>query len=402
MKKQNTSHLQGIASILAQDNLPQALITPHSAPVYTSSTFVYESAEKAKQVFEGKAEAYIYSRWSHPNAEMVEKKIEALETYGLNVKAKALCFSSGMAALSAMYQSLLKPGDVLLAQGNIYGTSVDFFNHYSTQAGVEVVYADFKDVKRLEEICKEKNVRLLYAETPSNPTISCYDLKQLSGLAHKYGAKLAVDNTFASPLLQQPLAYGVDIVLHSATKYLNGHGTGLSGFLISTDVKWMASTVWKVRKLNGTICAAFDAWLLNIGLKTLPLRMKQHCHNAMKVALFLESHTAVGKVNYLGLKSHSDHQLAKKQMKDFGGVLSFELKGGYKAGVRMMKKVKLCRLTASLGTTDTLIQHPASMSHSFVPKAQREQFGITDGLIRLSVGLEDVNDIISDLANALR
>jgi methionine-gamma-lyase len=242
----------------------------------------------------------------------------------------------------------------------------------------------------------------LYAETPSNPTLNCYNLKALSDLAHRYKARLAVDNTFASPYLQQPLKFGVDFIVHSATKYLNGHGTGLSGFLVGRDVKFMQKEVWKIRKLNGTICSAFDAWLLNIGMKTLSLRMDKHGANALAVAKFLQQHKAITKVNYLGLKQHPDHALAKKQMRNFGGVLSFELKGGYKAALKLMKKVKFCQLTASLGTIDTLIQHPASMSHYFVSKPQREAFGITDGLIRLSVGIEDVQDVIDDLQQALQ
>lgn len=394
----------GFSSVTAQDNFnPNVKISPHSAPIFTTSTYVYESAEKAQQVFQGKEEAYIYSRWSHPNAELVEAKLEQLETYGLGIKAKALLFSTGMGAIGALFQSLLQPGDAIVAQGNIYGTSVDYFNHYADAFKIEVVYADFKDLGGLEAMLKQKpNVKLLYAETPSNPTLNCYDLKALSKLAHQYKTVIAVDNTFASPYLQQPFKFGVDYVVHSATKYLNGHGTALSGFLVGTNIKHMKDAVWKLRKINGTICSPFDAWLLNVGMKTLSLRMDKHCANALAVAKFLEQHPAVLKVNYLGLKSHTDHALAKKQMSNYGGVLSFELKKGYKAGEKLMKQVRFCKLTASLGTIDTLIQHPASMSHYFVPKAQREQYGITDGLIRLSVGIEDVNDIIADLDKALK
>ncbi len=405
MKKEskNQKKALGFASITSQDNFGKTIITPHASPIFTSSTYVYESAEKAQQVFKGEAEAFIYSRWSHPNAELVENKLEQLETFGLNIKAKALVFSSGMSALSALYQSVLKPGDKILAQGNIYGTAVDYFNQYQETFNIEVIYADFKNLAELESILKaEKKIKLIYTETPSNPTLNCYDLKALSLLGKKYNAKVAVDNTFASPYLQQPLKFGVDFIIHSSTKYLNGHGTGLSGFLVGRDVELIKKQIWKIRKLNGTICAPFDAWLLNIGMKTLSLRMEQHCANALAVAKFLQSNPAVSKVNYLGLKEHADHALAKKQMKNFAGVLSFELKKGYKAGEKFMKKIKLCKLTASLGTIDTLIQHPASMSHSFVPKEQREAYGITDGLVRLSVGIEDVKDVIADLAQALK
>lgn len=402
-KKQKLLNLK-FASITSQDNFDEALkITPHASPIFTTSTYVYESAAKARKVFSGEEEAFIYSRWTHPNAELVERKLEQLETFGLKIKAKALVFSSGMSALSALFQCVMRPGDVLLAQGNIYGTAVDFFNHYGNRLGIEVVYADFEDLALLENILKTKrNIRLMYAESPSNPTLNCYDLKKLTALAKKYSVKLAVDNTFASPYLQQPFKFGVDYIVHSSTKYLNGHGTGLSGFLVGRDVALMKKEVWKLRKLNGTICAPFDSWLLNVGMKTLSLRMKQHCSNALTVAKFLQQHPAVVKVNYLGLSTHKNHRLAKRQMKGFGGVLSFELRRGIAAGEKMMRQVRFCKLTASLGTIDTLIQHPASMSHSFMPKKQREQFGITDGLVRLSVGIDDVSDIIADLEQALK
>jgi methionine-gamma-lyase len=392
------------ASIAAQDN-PETggYINPHTAPLYLSSTYVYESPEKAQAVFKGKEKAYIYSRWSHPNAELVERKIEQMETFGSDIKCRALLFSSGMAAISALFQSVIRPGDALLVQGNIYGTTIDYINHAAQQFDLKVYYEDLRKTDKVEAILKsDKKIKLLYAETPSNPTINCYDLKALSTLAHKYHTKIAVDNTFASPYLQRPLQFGVDLVIHSSTKYLNGHGSGLSGLLVGSDVAWMDKEAWTVRKLHGSICSPFDAWLLNMGMKTLTIRMRQHCTNAMAVAKWLAAHKAIAKVNYLGLESHPDHKLASSQMKDYGGVLSFEMRNGYKAGEKLMKKLKFCKLTASLGTTDTLIQHPASMSHYFVPKAQREKFGITDGLVRLSVGIEDVNDIIADFEQALK
>ena len=392
------------ASIAAQDNPDTEGYThPHTAPLYLSSTYIYESPEKAQAVFKGKEKAYIYSRWSHPNAELVERKIEQMETFSSDMKCRALLFSSGMAAISALLQSLIRPGDSLIVQGNIYGTTVDYINHVVQQFGLKVYYEDFKNYAKIEAILKrDKKVKLLYAETPSNPTINCYDLKTLASLAHKYKTKIAVDNTFASPYLQRPLEYGVDFVIHSSTKYLNGHGSGLSGLLVGSDLGFMDKEAWTIRKLHGSICSPFDAWMLNMGMKTLSIRMQQHCANAMRVATWLQAHKAISKVNYLGLPSHRDHALAKKQMKDYGGVLSFEMKQGYKAGETLMKRLKLCKLTASLGTTDTLIQHPASMSHYFVPREQREKFGITDGLVRLSVGIEDVQDIIDDLSQALK
>lgn len=392
----------GFSSITAQDKEMKKIITPHSAPIYASSTYIYESAEKIRKVFEGKEDAYVYSRWSHPNAELVESKIEQLETFGTDIKAKALLLTSGMGAISCLFQTVLKAGDAILVQGNIYGSAVDYFNHFGNNLHIEVIFADFKDLNSLESTLKKnKKIKLLYAETPSNPTVNCYDLKALSKLAHQYKAALAVDNTFASPYLQQPFKQGVDFIIHSTTKYLNGHGTALGGFLLGID-KAVMKQAWNTRKLTGGICGPFDAWLLNVGMKTLSLRMDKHCANAQAIAEYLSKHKAVKSVNYLGLTEHPDHALATKQMKAFGGVISFELKGGIKAGEKLMKKIKFMQLTASLGTIDTLIQHPASMSHSFVPKKQRQQFGITDGLVRLSVGIEDVEDIINDFEQALK
>ena len=395
---------KGFDSITSQDTFNKEIKAfPHTLPIYTTSTFIYESPEIAQQIFGRKVDGFAYSRFSHPNAQLVEEKLEKMETFGLDIKAKALIFSSGMTAISNLFQSLLRPGDCIIAQGNIYGTSVDFFSHFTEIYKMEVVFADFKNLDEIETLLKsKKNVKLLYAETPSNPTISCYDLMALGKLANKYKVKFAVDSTFASPYLQQPLKYGADFVIHSATKYLNGHGTALGGILVGSDYDFMNNKVWKTRKITGGICSAFDSWQLNNGMKTLSLRMDKHCSNSLAVAKYLQTHPAVKEVHYLGLKDHPDHTLAKKQMKDFGGVLAFDLKNGYKAGNKLMKKIKFCHLTASLGTIDTLLQHPASMSHSFVSKEQRMKFGITDGLVRMSVGIENVEDIIQDLEQALK
>ena len=404
MKNNKNKSQNGFNSITSRDIFNKELnVNPHTLPIYTTSTFIYESPEIAQQIFGRKVEGFVYSRYSHPNAQLVEEKLEKMETFGLDIKAKALLFSSGMTAVSNLFQSLLRPGDCIIAQGNVYGTSVDFFSHFTEVYKMEVVYVDFKNTDEIETLLKtKKNVKLLYCETPSNPTICCYDLNILGKLAAKYKVKLAVDSTFASPYLQQPFKYGADFVIHSATKYLNGHGTALGGILIGRDYEFMNNKVWKVRKITGGICSPFDSWQLNNGMKTLSLRVEKHCANALAVAKYLQAHPAIKEVHYLGLKDHPDHALAKKQMKNFGGVLAFDLKQGYKAGNKLMKKIKFCHLTASLGTIDTLLQHPASMSHSFVAKEQREQYGITDGLVRMSVGIEDVQDIIQDLEQALK
>ena len=283
MKNNKNKSQNGFNSITSRDIFNKELnVNPHTLPIYTTSTFIYESPEIAQQIFGRKVDGFVYSRYSHPNAQLVEEKMEKLETFGLDIKAKALLFSSGMTAVSNLFQSLLRPGDCIIAQGNIYGTSVDFFSHFTDVYKMEVAYVDFKNTEKVEALLKtKKNVKLLYCETPSNPTICCYDLNILGKLAAKYKVKLAVDSTFASPYLQQPFKYGADFVIHSATKYLNGHGTALGGILIGRDYEFMNNKVWKVRKITGGICSPFDAWQLNNGMKTLSLRVDKHCTNSL-------------------------------------------------------------------------------------------------------------------------
>ena len=268
--------------------------------------------------------------------------------------------------------------------------------------GIETIFTNLRDVNKIEEIVKnDSSIKLLYFETPANPTMACVDLEALAAIAHKYGRKCAVDNTFCTPYLQQPFRWGVDYVIHSTTKYLNGHGNSIAGVILGTDLDFIQKTVWQKLKLAGTNCNAFDAWLINNGLKTLELRMDRHSTNAMTIATFLDKHPKVARVNYNGLTSHPDHQLAKKQMRDFGGMMSFELADGYQAGIDFMNKIQFCVLAPTLGDVDTLILHPASSSHLNVAKEVRERNGITDGLVRLSVGIENVEDIINDLSQAM-
>jgi methionine-gamma-lyase len=244
---------------------------------------------------------------------------------------------------------------------------------------------------------------MLYFETPANPTLACVNMEALSGIARQYGCWSAVDNTFATPYLQQPFRYGVDFIIHSTTKFLNGHGNSIAGALVTTHTEQMSmgGKIWNTMKLAGTNGNPWDAWLLHNGLKTLALRMERHSYNALRIAQFLESESKVIRVNYCGLPSHPDYDIAKKQMRAFGGMLSFELEGGLAAGIRFMNAIKTCTLAPTLGDVDTLILHPASMSHLNVPKEIRLSNGITDGLIRLSVGIEHVEDIIQDLKQAL-
>jgi methionine-gamma-lyase len=268
--------------------------------------------------------------------------------------------------------------------------------------GIEPIIVDLRNLNEAEDILKaEKDIGLVYLETPANPTLQCVDIEALTGLAKKYGKRVACDNTFATPYLQQPFKYGVDFVMHSTTKFLNGHGTAIGGILLGSDLEFMKTRATKLQRVLGGNSNPFDAFVLVNGLKTLEIRMDRHCQNAMQVANFLDAHNKVSKVNYTGLSSHPDHAIAMKQMKHPGAMLSFELKGGIEAGVKFMNGLQLCLRTVSLGTTESLLCHPASMTHFSVPKEQRERYGISDGLIRMSVGIEDARDIIQDLNQAL-
>lgn len=381
---------------------------PHMEPIIASTTFSYDDPEALMEVFSGEQKGFIYSRWSNPTIELAENKVAALEACGIrhaddtSLKLTARMFSSGMGAISTLFMSFLKMGDKVLAQENLYGGTAELLNKILAQQGIVPVLMDLKNLQRVEEMVKQDpKIKLLYIETPSNPTIDCYDIEALTAIAKSRKLNVAVDNTFASPYLQQPFRFGVDFVVHSTTKYMNGHGNSISGMLLYPENAAIDKSVFDYRKLLGSNSNAFDAWLLLQGVKTLEIRMQRHCGNAGKVAAFLQAHRKIARVNYAGLASHRDHLVARKQMRDFSGMLSFELKDGLEAGKKLMQSIRLCQLAVSLGTVDTIIQHPASMSHVGVAKTVREQYGITDGLVRLSVGLEDAADIINDLEQAL-
>jgi methionine-gamma-lyase len=374
----------------------------HQTPIYATSTYVYDTAEQGMRRFSGQEEGYIYSRWGNPTFTEAEQRIAALETFQLNIEAKGLLHSSGMAAISNLFLSNLKAGDKVLTHFSLYGGSDEILSKLLPDVGIKAAIVDLRQLDKTEDIIKnDKTIKMMYLETPANPTIQCVDIEELTKIAKKYNLIVACDNTFASPYLQQPFQYGVDFVVHSTTKFLNGHGTAIGGILIGKDIEFMKKRSAKVQSLLGSNSNPFDAFLLIQGIKTLEVRMQRHCENAMKVAQFLEQHPAVNKVNYAGLTSHPDYAIAKKQMKHAGGMLSFELKKGLQGGIDFMNKLKMCVRTVSLGTVDTLLSHPASMSHFSVPKEQREKYGITDGLIRMNVGIENSEDIIADLEQAL-
>ncbi len=393
----------GISSLAIHGGHQQDPNYAHLTPIYATSTYVFDTAEQGMRRFSGKEEGYIYSRWGNPTFTEAEDKIAALEAFGIpNLQVKGILHSSGMAAITTMLLSNLKGGQKILTHYSLYAGTNDLCHSILPDLGIEAIIMDLRDLDKTEEILKkDKSISFIYIETPANPTLQCVDIKALADFAKKYGKKIGCDNTFATPYLQQPFKYGVDFVMHSTTKFLNGHGTAIGGILLGSDPEFMNGKATKMQRVLGGNSNPFDAFVLNNGLKTLPLRMDRHCQNAMDVSKFLDGHTAVSKVNYTGLSSHPDHAIAKKQMRHPGAMMSFELKGGLAAGVKLMNQLKLCLRTVSLGTTETLLCHPASMTHFSVPKEQRQQYGISDGLIRMSVGIENVEDIIHDLEQGL-
>jgi len=399
--------VSGWSSLAVHGGHKQDPMYAHQVPIYASSTYVYDTAEQGMRRFSGKEEGYIYSRWGNPTITEAEEKIAALETFGVTDKnggalqIKGILHASGMAAISTLMLAVLKPGDKILTHFSLYGGTDELVQKILPALDITAEIIDLRDLNKAEAAIKAGGIRMLYLETPANPTIQCVDLEELCKLAKQYNIIVACDNTFATPYLQQPFRYGVDFIVHSTTKFLNGHGTAIGGVLLGRDIELTKTHVTKVHRLLGGCSNPFDAFLLIQGMKTLELRIERHCSNAIQVANFLEKHSSVAKVNYTGLASHPDHKTAKKQMRHPGGMLSFELKKGLQGGIDFMNKLKMCVRTVSLGTCDTLLSHPASMSHYGIPKDQREKYGITDGLIRMNVGIENSQDIIADLEQAL-
>lgn len=394
---------QGFGSAAVHSGHTQDPAYAHQTPIYASSTYVYDTAEQGMRRFSGQEEGFIYSRWGNPTGKEAEEKITALETFGLGIEAKGILHASGMAAISTLFLSTLKAGDKILTHYSLYAGTDDLLRLVLPSLGIETAVADLRDAEKAEDILKaDAAIKLVYLETPANPTIQMVDIEALTAIAKRHNRLVACDNTFATPYLQQPFKYGVDFIVHSTTKFLNGHGTAIGGILLGRDVEWMKTKITKTHRILGGNANPFDAFLLVQGMKTLELRMERHCNNAMAVAQFLEKHPAVAAVNYGGLPSHPAYAIAQKQMRHPGGMLSFELKGGLQSGIGFMNRLQMCTRTVSLGTADTLLCHPASMTHFSVPKEQREQYGITDGLIRMSVGIENAEDILADLEEAMR
>lgn len=367
-----------------------------ATPIYQTSTFIFDSVEQGQARFMGEEEGYIYSRTKNPTVTVAEEKVAMLEK-----GEHAMATSSGMGAISSTLWTLLKSGDHILADKTLYGCTFALLSHGLTKFGIEVDFIDTADLEMVKEKLRP-NTRVVYLETPANPNLKITDIEEVAKIAHSNNyAKVVVDNTFATPYNQNPLTLGADIVVHSATKYINGHGDVLAGFVVGTKEMVEEIRGNGLKDMTGAILGPTEAYYIIRGLKTFEVRMQRHCENAMKIAKYLEAHPKVEKVYYPGLESHEGYEIAKKQMKDFGGIMSFELKGGFEAGKTLLNNLELCSLAVSLGDTETLIQHPASMTHSPYTREERYAAGITDGLVRLSVGLENAEDIIADLEKGL-
>lgn len=405
----STFPLTGISSVAMHTNGHNNAESAHITPIYATSTFTFDTAQQGMERFASLDKEQIYSRWGNPTFKAAEETIAALEAFGLKdengqpLQLKALLHASGQAAMTTMFMSNLKSGDVILSHFSLYGGTYELLHKVLAQSGITTLIIDMRDLNLVEETLKQNTaIKLVHIETPANPTIQCVDIEAVTKLAKQKGLLVTVDNTFATPYLQQPFKYGVDFVFHSTTKFLNGHGTAIGGVLIGKDIELMKTKVWKWFALLGGNANPFDAFLLSTGMKTLEIRMDRHCSNAMQVANFLQAHNNIAHVNYTGLTSHPDFAVSAKQMKHPGALMSFELKGGLEAGKKFIDRLQMCVRAVSLGTVDTLISHPASMTHFSVPREERIKFGITDGLIRLSVGIENIADILTDFEQALQ
>ena len=354
-------------------------------PIYQTATYVLEEV--------GKMKGFDYTRSANPTRQVLENNLAALEggKYGI-------CFSSGMAAVDSITK-MLSSGDHVVCSDDVYGGVSRLFNDLLVNYGLEFTYVNSSNSQEVEDAIQD-NTKLIWIETPTNPLLKVTDLEAVGEIAKKHNIMYGVDATFSTPALLRPFEYGADIVMHSTTKYLSGHNQIIGGAVITNNKK-INEKMQFVQKTIGAVPSPFDCWLTLLGLKTLSVRMERHCSNGMEVASFLENHPKVKSVSYPGLESHPGYQIAKEQMKGFGGMISMELEGGIPAGISLMNNVKLCSLAESLGAVETMITHPATMTHVDVPKEDRIARGLTDGLVRLSVGIEDKDDIISDLDQAL-
>lgn len=366
----------------------------HSMPIFATSSYVFSSAEEASLKFTGQIPGNIYSRFTNPTVDTFQKRLALMEKGG-----RCLAFASGMAAIMAVGMGLLKAGDHVVSSRSVFGNTILMFQNYFGKFGVETDFVKLTDLAAWEAAIKP-NTRFLFLETPSNPLIEIADIKALADIAHKHGCLLVVDNVFCTPVLQKPLELGADIIVHSATKYIDGQGRCVGGAVIASD-EIIEKSIYPYLRTGGATMSAFNAWVFLSGLETLAVRMKAHCDNAFELAKWLEQQPSVVKVHYPGLKSHAQHELAKQQQTGFGGVVSFELKGGKEEAWKLIDSTKMLSVTANLGDVKTTITHPSTTTHGRLTAEVRAEVGITDSLVRISVGLENVEDIKADLLAGL-
>ncbi|KIC36887.1 methionine gamma-lyase [Leisingera sp. ANG-M7] len=370
----------------------EGALTP---PLHLTSTFTFETAEAGGEMFAGERQGHIYSRISNPTCDLLEQRIATLEG-----AEAGLALSSGMGAITAVLWTLLSPGDEVIVDKTLYGCTFAFMRHGLEKWGVTITHVDMTDMENLRAAVSDKT-RVVYFETPANPNMRLVDIAAASEIAHAAGAQVVVDNTYATPYLTRPIELGADIVLHSATKYLGGHGDVVAGLVVGTAEQIGEIRLVGMKDMTGAVMAPFNAMLILRGLKTLALRMDRHCASAVTVADYLAAHPAVKSVSFPGHESFAQADVAKRQMVQPGAMIAFEVEGGLQGGIAFMNGLQMIQRAVSLGDAETLIQHPASMTHSTYTPEERAEHGISDGLIRLSVGLEDVADILADLEQAL-
>lgn len=375
------------------ENSAGALCTP----IYQTSTFEFATVQQGGARFAGQEPGFIYTRLGNPSVQQVEEKLASLEG-----AEAALAAASGMGAVSTALWSCLSSGKEIVASDTLYGCTFALMNHGLSQFGVKTHFVDFSDTNAIKAALNE-NTKVVYLETPCNPNMKMVDIEVVAKLAHEFNPEIMVivDNTFCSPYLQQPLALGADAVVHSATKYLNGHGDVIAGFVVGSNEYITKCRMFGLKDMTGASLSPFDAFLIARGLKTLNIRMDRHSENAMKVARFLHDHPAVDKVYYPGLEDFEGYEIAKKQMKQPGGMMAIELKAGREAVADALNKLQLCTIAVSLGDAETLVEHPATMTHSTYTADELKAAGISEGLVRISIGLEDAEDIIDDLKTVL-
>ncbi|PKD40661.1 O-succinylhomoserine sulfhydrylase [Methylomonas sp. EFPC1] len=366
----------------------------HSIPIFATSSYVFKSAEEAALRFTGKQPGNIYSRFTNPTVSAFQERLAYLEK-----GERCLAFASGMAAIMAVGMALLKAGDHVVCSRSVFGNTVLTFQNYFGKFGVETDFVSLTDPAAWEAAIKP-NTRFLFLETPSNPLIEIADIRAIADIAHRHGALLVVDNVFCTPILQQPLTLGADLVVHSTTKYIDGQGRCVGGAVVANE-ELIEKYVYPYLRTGGATMSPFNAWVFLGGLETLALRMKAHCDNAFELAKWLEQQPAVAKVHYPGLESHAQHELAKRQQTHFGAVVSFELQGGKDHAWQLIDSTRMLSITANLGDVKTTITHPATTTHGRLTPEARAEAGIKDSLVRISVGLENVDDIKADLLNGL-